>query len=218
MEKIIFWNVDTQYDFMRNDESFKGALPVPGAREIEGNLAKLTKCAFEKGYHVINTADWHIWGDEEISKEPNFVTTYPMHCEKGTRGAKFVPVTEPRRPYIIDCRDESYDRDRVINARNVVLYKNKFDAFAGNSLTQEVGRLKNPKKVVVYGVALNVCDDFAVMGNIREGRKVYAVLDAMKDLPHLKGTPLDTEAVLQKWKDANVRFVTTKDVLEGRLE
>ena len=30
--KTIFWNVDTQYDFMRDDESFKGGLPVSGAR------------------------------------------------------------------------------------------------------------------------------------------------------------------------------------------
>jgi nicotinamidase-related amidase len=218
MEKIIFWNVDTQYDFMRDDDSYRGKLAVPGARDIEENLLRLTQHARENNYGVINTADWHIWGDAEISREPNFVSTYPMHCERETLGAKFVPATDPFNPYVIDCRDGKYEEDKVRTERNIVLYKNQFDAFAGNKLTKEVVNLKNPNSVIVYGVALNVCDDFAIMGNIEAGRKVYAVLDAMKDLPHLAQTPLATNLVLEKWKANKVRFVTTKDVLEGRLK
>lgn len=215
--KTLFWNVDTQYDFMRDDESHRGALAVPDARSIEGNLAKLTDFARDNGYHIINTADWHIPSDPEISERPNLQTTYPMHCERNTRGAEFVPATRPINPYIINCRGGAYGVKEMEEEREIVVYKNEFDAFTGNTLTKTLVDIKNPDRVIVYGVALNVCDDYAVMGNVREGREVYAVLDAMKDLPHLAGTPLDTERVLNKWKASGVKFVNTKDVLEDRL-
>ena len=53
--RTIFWNVDTQYDFMRNDESFKGALPVPNAKETQvGNLSieQVVKLAKMKASHL----------------------------------------------------------------------------------------------------------------------------------------------------------------------
>ena len=45
------------------------------------------------------------------------------------------------------------------------------------------------------------------MGNVARGREVYAVLDAMKELPHL---PL--EDTLNKWKEAGVKFIKTAEV------
>lgn len=210
--KTLFWNVDTQKDFMFEN----GKLAVPDAMQIVPNLRALTNYAAENGYTVMNTADWHVRGDAEISNKPDFATTYPMHCEKDTEGAKFILATTPKNPYVIDCREGTYDPGKLNTERNLVLYKNKFDAFTGNDLTGEVVGQLNPDKVVVYGVALNVCVDQAVMGNVQAGREVYAVTDAMKDLPGLPGE-LATEAVLDKWRANNVRFVTTKDVLENKL-
>lgn len=214
--KKIFWNVDTQYDFMRDDESFRGTLPVPNAREIEGNLAQLTKYAKQNGIYVVNSADWHTLDDEEIdAKSPNFVDTYPPHCMANTRGAEYIPATRPENLYRLIRNAKKIDARKLKGAENLVIEKYKFDVFAGNPLAAEAVDILNPEKVVVYGVALNVCDDFAVMGNAERGRTVYAVIDAMKDLPHLAGTPLDTKKVLEKWKNAGVEFTTTKDVLEG---
>ncbi len=214
----IFWNVDTQYDFMRDDESFKGSLPVPNAREIEGKLSKLTKYAKQNRIYVVNTADWHTLEDDEIDAEnPNFVDTYPPHCMANTPGAEYIPATCPENLYRLTRNAERIDIRKLREAENLVIEKYKFDVFTGNPLTAEAIDVLNPDKVVVYGVALNVCDDFAVMGNVKRGRNVYAVIDAMKDLPHLAGTPLDTEKVLEKWKNAGVKFTTTKEVLEDRI-
>lgn len=217
MAKTIFWNVDTQYDFMRNDDSFKGALPVPNAREIEGNLVGLTDFAAYKRHTVVNTADWHGMDDEEISLEPNFVSTYNPHCMARTEGAEYVLATRPLNAYKIDWKDANFNRDKLLKNRNIIMYKNKFDIFTGNHLANEVVKILAPEKAVVYGVALNVCVDFAVRGLRERGVDVYAVVDAMKDLPHLKGTPLDTETVLANWKNLGAKLVTTKDVLEDRI-
>ena len=61
--KTIFWNVDTQYDFMRA----KGKLYVSEAEKIETNLAQLTSLAKTNGIKVVNTADWHNKHSKEIS-------------------------------------------------------------------------------------------------------------------------------------------------------
>jgi len=208
MTRNLFWNVDTEFDFMRNDETFKGRLPVEGAREIEGNLEEMTTIAAEEVIKVVNTADMHRYGDAGIDDvNPDYVNTFPMHCEEGTQGAEYIPATKPENPYVIDCREPTYDPVKVQEARNIVLHKNKFDIYAGNPVADEVVDQINPERVFVYGVATNVCNDFAVMGNVARGREVYAVLDAMKELPHL---PL--EDTLNKWKEAGVKFIKTAEV------
>jgi nicotinamidase/pyrazinamidase len=216
-KETIFWNTDTQHDFMRNDESFKGALAVPNARTIEPNLKLLTRFARENGYRVINTADWHTFNDREISTTPDFVSTYPMHCQKDTKGAEYVPAASPINAYVIDWADESFDKDRLVKAREVVLYKNEFDIYSGNPHANTVIQVLNPARVIHYGVATNVCVDQAVMGNLKRDLEVIVVSDAMKDLPHLVGTPLETKKVLDRWQKNGVKLVTTKDLLEGSV-
>ena len=61
-KKIIFWNVDTQKDFMNPD----GALYVEGAESIKPNLKKLTEFARENNIFVVNTADFHFPDDKEL--------------------------------------------------------------------------------------------------------------------------------------------------------
>lgn len=208
---ILYWNVDTQYDFMRNDESFEGKLHVPGARTIEGNLEKLTRHAERNSIHTINTADWHTHGSPEISDTPDHVNTFPTHCIMGSKGASFVPATEPSHPYTIEWDDETIDEERAKNSREIVIHKDEFDAFSGNSHTEKILDLKKPKKIYVYGVATNVCDDYAVMGLLRRGYEVSVVTDAIKELPG------PVEHILAKWKENGATFTTTEEVIRYAL-
>jgi nicotinamidase/pyrazinamidase len=203
--KTIFWNVDTQYDFMRNDESYKGKLAIPGARTIEGNLARLTKLAEEKGIVVVNTADWHTNESEEISKNPDFIKTFPEHCMKYTKGAEFVLATNPKNPYVISWQQEGFDKNRVLTSRNLVLYKDKFDVFTGTPHAEEIVRLLKPKRAIVYGVATNVCVNCAVKGLLERKIQVYVPTDAIKELPNL---PLPYE----NWQRNGAILTTTNEV------
>jgi len=208
--KTIFWNVDTQYDFMTDDEIFKGALAIPGAREIEGNLARLTEYAARENIRVVNTADWHTDDSEELSDNPDFKTTFPKHCMQNTLGADFVPATAPENPYRIDWKAKYVDADEIERARNIVLYKDKFDVFTGTPHAEKVLGIMKPKRAIVYGVATNVCVDCAVRGLLERKVEVYVPLDAIKELP---GLPLPYD----NWKALGAKLVTTEEVVGGRV-
>lgn len=189
--KTIFWNVDTQYDFMRAD----GKLNVKDAEQIEGNLETITKLAANEHIQVVNTADWHYHNSTELSDKPDYMQTFPEHCMAGTPGAAYVAATNPITAYVVDWQDETFDQAKVEQSRNIIIRKDAFDVFTGNKHTDAIVEMINPDRVIVYGVASNVCVDQAVEGLKARGKEVYVVQDAIKELP---GLPL--EATLEKWQ------------------
>jgi len=219
--KTIFWNVDTQYDFMRDDDSFKGALPVPGAREIESKLEKLTKYARARDVQIVNTADWHTEKSRELSDKPDFKTTFPQHCMANTPGADYVPATAPIDPLVVDWNmdvmclyafpgaDKMYF-ERVAASKEIVIRKDDFDVFKGAPYADRIVKSIRPDRAVVYGVATNVCVDYAVRGLLERGVEVYVATDAIKEL---HGIPL--EPVLAAWKEKGAKLVTVDDIVGG---
>src|SRR4051812_21225420 len=113
----LFWNVDTQYDFMRNDD-YAGKLFVKDAHLIEPQLARLTALAEELDIKVINTADSHDQNSAELSNAPNYITTFPPHCMKDTKGAQYVPATAPKNPYVIDWRQKDFSTEKLTQHRD----------------------------------------------------------------------------------------------------
>ncbi len=232
--KAIFWNVDTQYDFMRDDVEYHGKLVVPKAHLIEPKLAMLTGIAEKYGIKVINTADSHNPDSEEISANPDFVKTFPEHCITGTKGAEYVPATKPKEPLIINWRDtsikdavfnrsninnrpayiergaKSIDEDALAEYRNLVITKDAFDVFKGKPWSPHAERvldIMKPEAAIVYGVATNVCVDYAVRGLLERHVKVYVPTDAIKELPGMS-----LEAVLDRWKAEGAALIKTRDV------
>ncbi len=230
--RVVFWNVDTQYDFMRNDESFQGSLAIPGAREIEGNLERLTKLANAMLIMVVNTADWHNEQTKEISDTPDFKTTFPKHCMQRTKGADYIPATAPRgMTCVVDWQTKAdYEKlkrnlfhleicDVTLGGdeiENIILYKDHFDIFQGNQNADNVVKILNPEIAVVYGVATNVCVNYAVLGLLKRGVKVYVPTDAIKELP---GLPL--EEVLDNWKEKGAVLIKVdgvRNIINGLRE
>jgi len=181
----IFWNVDTQKDFINKD----GALYVEGAESIKPNLKKLTSMAVNYNIPVVNTMDWHKETDEELSDEPDFVNTFPKHCMAHTKGAGFIKETVPT------------------HSKSIIVKKNRFDVFAGNGDIEQILEDIKPNIVVVYGVATNVCVNFAVLGLVVRGYEVIVVKDAIKELPQL-----DVDAIYDSWESAGVTFETTDNI------
>jgi len=207
--KILFWNVDTQIDFMNS----KGKLYVQRAEEIIPNLNILTDLAYEKNIKVVNTCDYHMQNDKELSATPNFKTTFPPHCLAGTEGQEFIAATYPKvfvdNYYIVSYLDEAVYKHQINRSRNIILYKNHFDIFQGNKHIDEVLRHLKPDTVVVYGVATNVCVNFAVLGLLERNIKVIVVKDAIKELPNL---PVND--VYVHWISKGVRLITTKNIID----
>ena len=204
--KTLFWNVDTQEDFI--DQA--GKLYVKGAEEIRPILKQITDFAKTEGIKVINTCDYHYINSNELSSVPDFETSFPEHCMAGTSGAEFISETQPEAPVLIN-----WDPDLAIftvfddpvRFRNIVIQKDAFDVFKGNPHTEKILQLLNPDQVFVYGVTTNVCVDKAVIGLSERGIKVYVFEDAIKELP---GLPLPFET----WKTNGVEMISFDDILK----
>ena len=208
---VIFWDVDTQHDFMGAD----GRLYVPGAEEIRPSLARLTAYAHERDFHIVASADDHVPGHRELSDQPDFTETFPEHCMRGTRGAEKIPETTLYAPLIIEpdpIPHEELARRLWSHGGDVLLRKHWFDVFT-NRNAETVLDAWDPTEIVVYGVALDVCNRYAIEGFIARGvPRIHLVLDAAKAI-HLEAV----EPLLARWREAEVNVVTTADVVGGRI-
>jgi len=184
VSKLIFWNVDTQFDFV----SPQGKLYVPGAELLKPNWERLTKLDKTKSIIVVNTADWHHANSAELSDNPDFVNTFPQHCMANTPGAAFIEETNPEDSHVVDWDKDFRLMEVLINKekiRNYTFRKDAFDVFKGNQYAELVLNVLSPKIVIVYGVTTNVCVNDAVVGLARMGNSVIVVEDAIKELPNI---------------------------------
>ncbi len=203
-EGILFWNVDTQIDFIEPT----GKLYVEGAEQLKPVLQRITEFAAFHKIRVINTCDFHLINSQELSANPDFVNSFPEHCMAGTRGAEFIPETRPELPAIVDWMTHMAILPQLANARqfrNIVIRKDAFDVFEGNPYATKIVNLMNPEKVFVYGVSTNVCVDKAVCGLLELGYKVLVFRDAIKELP-LIPLPYD------QWIAAGVQLIEFNQV------
>jgi nicotinamidase/pyrazinamidase len=200
----IFWDVDTQVDFVAAD----GKLAVPGAEEIVPALKLLVDAARATGTIHVASADDHELTDPEISDEPDFRDTYPPHCLRGTRGAEKIAETKQVDPLPLSlvAYPPGLLQSLVEGRREILLLKKSFDVFT-NPNTHALLDALDPEEIVVFGVATDVCNDAAIRGFLRRGRRVVFVEDAAKGLDAER-----TAACTARWRDAGVVFATAAEV------
>ena len=80
--KIVFLDIDTQYDFMNPH----GKLYVSGAEEIIPNLRRLFRLAKKENILIISSLDTHTRQDPEFKN-------FPPHCIRGSQGHKKIKQT-----------------------------------------------------------------------------------------------------------------------------
>jgi nicotinamidase/pyrazinamidase len=204
----IFWDVDTQYDFMHAD----GKLYVPGAEEIIPALARLTAYAHTHGIRVIASADDHVPQHDELSDTPDFEDTYPPHCLRGTPGQRKIPETALLDPLVIEptpLDPVSLKRRVQAHTGDILFHKHWFDVFT-NPNVEPVLEALDPGEIVVYGVALDVCNRYAIEGLLRRRprTRLCLVTDATKPIAADKA-----EALLADWNARGVVLISTDEAL-----
>jgi len=201
----ILWDVDTQVDFMEPD----GKLYVPGAAEIAPALGRLVDAGRAAGLVHVASADDHELTDPEISAEPDFVNTYPPHCMRGTRGAARIAETLQLDPLPLSLVPfpPGLVPGLVEGRRELVLLKKSFDVFT-NPNTDVLLDVLDPEEIVVFGVATDVCDDAAIRGFLRRGRRVVFVEDAARGLDEAR-----TAACIAAWRAGGVIVSTSDEVI-----
>lgn len=204
MSGLLLWDVDTQVDFVHAD----GKLPVPGAEDVVPAMARLVRWAEENGVAHLATADDHELTDPEIVDEPDYATTFPPHCLRGTAGASKIPETTQRDPLLLSLTPypPGLVPGIVEGRREVLVLKKTYSAFSNPNLEPLLAALA-PDEVILFGVATDVCNHAAVIGLLDRGYRVAFVEDASRGLSEER-----VERSLAEWRERGVRFTTSDEV------
>lgn len=205
MPRVIFWDVDTQYDFIMPD----GDLYVTGAEAILPNLQRLTRHAQQRGIPIFGSVDNHRLDDPEISDRPDFQNTFPPHCIAGTSGQQKVPETRPRNPLWIDLDAPADLIAQVQNHRGEILFrKQRFDVFTNPHVDPVLNAIA-PDRIVLYGVALDVCNAHAINGFLkRDTAPIQLVRDATQAIIPERG-----DLMVAEWRQRGVEVVSTDHIV-----
>jgi nicotinamidase/pyrazinamidase len=204
----VFWDVDTQHDFMRAD----GRLYVPDSEAIIPVLGRLTDHAHQHRIRIIASADDHVAGHRELSDAPDWKESFPDHCMRGTEGQRKIPETRLHHPLVIEPEPQGV---AVLAARvrvhdgDILFHKHWFDVFTNQNVLTVLDALQ-PAEVVLYGVALDVCDRYAIEGLLchRPGIRLVLVTDATRAI-HAEAAG----DLLRDWARRGVRLATAAEVL-----
>lgn len=205
MGGTILWDVDTQVDFIEPG----GKLYFDGAEEARPAMARLVEAARAGGVVHLASADDHELSDPEISEEPDFESTWPPHCLRGTRGAEKIPATKQRDPLPLPLMPYPPELlvELIANRRELLLLKKSIYVFTNPNADPMLDAL-DPDEIVVFGVATDVCDDTAIRDFLRRGRRVVFVEDAARGLDEQR-----TAACTAFWRESGVEFSTVEEVI-----
>lgn len=177
----IFWDVDTQFDFMYP----QGKLYVSGAETIIDRVSQVRKFALENGFSILADIDWHSTDNEEISDNPDFEQTFPPHCMADQPGSERVGyLGELPIEYVeIDRMDTEALRKLVDKDQfHIVIRKHSIDVFE-NPNTDRLVELIKPRTMAVFGVALDFCVYYALKGLSKHPDiELYLLKDVVKGL------------------------------------
>ena len=198
--KRVLWDVDTQVDFIRGD----GKLAIPDAEAAVPAMARLVEAARLAGILHVASADDHELTDTEISEQPDYTTTYPPHCLRGTRGAAKIAETEQGDPVPLSL---TVVPEKWLRGREFLLLKKSFNVFT-NPNAEVLLELLDPDEVVLFGVATDICNDAAIRGLVARGRAVTFVEESSRGLNEAR-----TLACTAAWREAGVRFASVEQVI-----
>ena len=194
---VIFWEVDTQADFMLPG----GTLYVPGAERLLPNIRRLTDAARQGRVFLVSHGCFHTKDDPEFK-------TFPPHCIQGTPGSAYVTealtqkvVTIPNEPTAALPRD-------LKQYQQILLEKQTLDIFESRHAAELVKRLGDDVEFVVFGVVTEYCVRFAAKGLLERGHRVSVVKDAIETLKAEDG-----ERAVAELQALGAKFITTDQAL-----
>lgn len=199
----VFWDVDTQVDFIHPD----GKLYVAGAETIVANLAALTDFAHSNDIRIVGSSDSHTRSDDELSDQPDFIDTYPPHCLAGTPGQRRIPETALRDVLVVEPEDAPGEVLKRLRSHggDILFHKRYFDVFTNPNVGPVIDALAIDA-VVLYGVALDVCNRYAVEGLLERypGLPITLVTDAVRAINEDARDELLTD-----WRRRGVKLTRT---------
>jgi nicotinamidase/pyrazinamidase len=195
--RIIFWEVDTQADFMLPG----GKLYVPGAERLLLNIRRLTDAARQGRVFLVSHGCYHNVNDPEFK-------TFPPHCVKGTPGSAYVREALTDKVAIVPNDAESVIPSDLSQYQQVLLEKQTLDIFESRHAEELLNLFPRDAAFVVFGVVTEYCVRYAAKGLLDRGRRVFIVRDAIETLKAEDGERAETEL-----KTLGARLISTDEAL-----
>jgi len=190
--------IDVQNDFTEG-----GALGVPGGSAVAAGITRLLNGHRDAYRLVIASRDWHdATGDNgghfAIDAEPDFVTSWPVHCVAGTAGADYHPGL-----------DTSLIDEHVLKGQGIPAYSLYEGATEDGRRVEELLQTSGITEVDVAGIATDYCVRASALDAIEHGRHVRVLTDlvagvaedssenALAELAHAGVVLADTSAVAE---------------------
>ena len=198
-EKIIFWEVDPQADFMLPE----GKLYVPGAEKLLPNIRRLTDAARQGRVFLVSHGCFHTPDDPEFK-------IFPPHCVQGTAGSDFVP--EALTDKVVRTPNDAHAKlpSDLSAYQQILLEKQTLNIFESLHADALVHRLGNRAEFLVFGVVTEYCVGFAAKGLLQRGRRVAVVRDAIATLK-----PEDGDKTIAELQQLGARIITADDALSA---
>jgi nicotinamidase/pyrazinamidase len=193
---MLFWDVDTQVDFLARD----GRLYVPGSEKIIPNLRRLTAWAGQQNIPVISSACAHQPGDPELR-------TYGDHCMTGTPGQQ--KIAETLLPTRFVMANRPLKLPDLKSVQQVIIEKQAFDVFTNPNTEQVLRQFGENLRIVMYGVVTEICVACAASALLDRGHRVELVTDAVAALDEEK-----SKAFLRNFVSREGKLTHVTDILE----
>ncbi|WP_411076874.1 isochorismatase family protein [Streptomyces sp. cmx-10-25] len=185
--------VDVQNDFCEG-----GSLAVRGGADVAAAITDLVGQTAGTSYrHVVATRDHHVDPGSHFAapgEEPDYVTSWPVHCVAGTEGVGFHPNFAPA--VASGAIDAVFDKGA---------YDAAYSGFEGrdeNGLTLvEWLREREVAEVDVVGIATDHCVRATALDAAREGFRTHVLLDLTAGVAEAT-----TERALEELRAAGVEL------------
>ena len=175
--------VDVQKDFCPG-----GALPIEEGDTVVPVINRWIAGALERSLPIYASRDWHPVGHISFKESDG---PWPPHCLQDSDGARF-------------HADLKLPDSAVKVTKGVRFDKDQNSAFDETGLGEELRRI-GIKRLLIGGLAEDVCVLATVLDGVREGFEVVLIADATRPV-----TPEAGGIARQKMKDRGVHFVRTE--------
>jgi len=153
--------VDVQNDFCEG-----GNLPVVGGADVAIGINAFLEAQADAYVHVVATRDHHVDPGAHFSAHPDFVESWPRHCEVGTDGADF------------HTQLETGDIEAIFDKG---AYAAAYSGFEGHT-DDGVGlaewlQARGVETLDIVGIATDHCVRATALDAVRAGFKTRVLLD-----------------------------------------
>lgn len=186
---------------IQNDFTEGGSLAVDGGSAVAAGVTRLLAGHPDAYSVVIASRDWHdAEGDNgghfALETEPDFVTSWPVHCVAGTPGAEYHPDL-----------DTSLIGEHVLKGQGAPAYSLYEGATEDGRRVEELLRSHGVTDIDVVGIATDYCVRASALDAIEHGRHVRVLTDlvvgvaedsseaALNELAHAGAVLADSSAV-----------------------